>query len=551
MLDVLFRGARVYDGSGAKFVTVPVGVREASIVSVGETDEPARRSVDAGGLALMPGIVDVHTHYDAQITWDPTLSPSVALGVTSAVMGNCGFGIAPCPAAQRETVLRNLSVVEGMDVEALLAGTRWDFETFPQYLEMLERRRPLANVAVLAQHSTIRNAVMGEDASTVKAPSEAQLREMKRLVAEAMDAGAAGFASSFSPNHSGWGGRPMPSTIAGDDELRSLVKVLGEKQRGIFVMATGPRATPESMEALAAETGRPTFIVTVLTMYNRAQPASALEMYERCAQAHSRGHEVYIHANCQPLSFDFTLREPYLLYSHDAFDRVKAAPAEQRADIYQERPFRDRLRHNFAHPKQGILFYGDWTQLERDGVAVTEQAKREGKDPLDYVFDLPLDAQLVAKLYQNDDAGVAPLLKHPAGVIALSDAGTHLIYFCDAGYGLPVLAHWVRELGTFTLEEGVRRLTNDPARKYRIPNRGLIAPGYQADLVLFDPANVGVSALRRVKDLPGGGARMVRDPVGMHGVWVNGIQVYDGARYTALDRGPGEVLRSKSGPEPD
>src|SRR5438067_1425450 len=543
MLDLLFRGARVYDGSGAKFVTVPVGVREGSIVSVGETEALARRSVDADGLALMPGIVDVHTHYDAQITWVPALSPSVALGVTRAVMGNCGFGIAPCPAAQRETVLRNLSVVEGMDVEALLAGTRWEFESFPQYLAMLERRRPLANVAVLAQHSTIRSAVMSEEASARNVPSESELAEMKRLVAEALDAGAIGFASSFSPNHSGWGGRPMPSTIASDEELRSLVRVLGDKRRGIFVMATGPRATPEFMEALAAETGRPAFIVTVLTMHNRAQPTRALEMYERCAQALARGHEVYIHANCQPLSFDFTLREPYILYSHDAFDAVKAAAPEERAAIYRQPAFRERLRRNFREPKQGILFYGDWTQVERDGVPVTDLAPREGKDPLDYVFDLPLDAQLVAKLYQNDDAGVAPLLKHPAGVIALSDAGAHLIYFCDAGYGLHFLAHWVRSRGTFTLEEGVRRLTSDPARKYRIPKRGLIAPGHRADLLLFDPAKVGVSPMRRVKDLPAGGSRMVRDSVGVHGVWVNGTQVFDGERYTALDCGPGEVLK--------
>src|SRR5438477_7549340 len=193
MLDVLFRGARVYDGSGAKSVTAPVGVREGSIAAVGKTDEPARRTVDADGLALMPGIVDVHTHYDAQITWDATLSPSVALGVTTAVMGNCGFGIAPCPPPLRETLLRNLSVVEGMDVDALLAGTRWDFESFPQYLDMLERRQPQANVAVLAQHSTIRNAVMGEDASARAAPTGAQLAEMRALVVEAMDAGAAGF----------------------------------------------------------------------------------------------------------------------------------------------------------------------------------------------------------------------------------------------------------------------------------------------------------------------------------------------------------------------
>jgi N-acyl-D-aspartate/D-glutamate deacylase len=543
MLDLLIRSARVCDGSGAKSFTADVGIRDGSIAVVGKSGEPARRTVEAGGLALMPGIVDVHTHYDAQITWDPTLSPSVALGVTTAVMGNCGFGIAPCPPPLRETLLRNLSVVEGMDVDALLAGTRWDFESFPQYLDMLERQRPYANVAVLAQHSTIRNAVLGEEASTVETPNGAQLARMRELLVEAMDAGAAGFASSFSPNHSGWGGRPMPSTIASDAELRALVGVLGEKQRGIFVMATGPRATPEFMESLAAQTGRPTFIVTVLTMYNRAQPERALEMYERCAQAHQRGHEVYIHANCQPLSFDFTLREPYILYSHDAFDRVKAAPAEARASMYRELGFRDRLRYNFQHPKQGILFYGDWTQVERDGIAVTELAKREGKDPLDYVFDLPLDVQLVAKLYQNDDAGVAPLLKHAAGVIALSDAGAHLIYFCDAGYGLHFLAHWVRDTGTFTLEEGVRRLTSDPARKYRIPKRGLIAPGYHADLLLFEPRRVGVSKLRRVNDLPGGGQRMLRDPAGVRGVWVNGVEVFDGSRYTALDSGPGRVLR--------
>jgi N-acyl-D-aspartate/D-glutamate deacylase len=543
VLDLLIRNARVVDGSGGKAFQADVGVRDGAITTVGGTDEPARKTLDAGGLGLMPGMVDVHTHYDAQITWDPTLSPSVALGVTTAVMGNCGFGIAPCPPKLRETLLRNLSVVEGMDVAALLAGTRWDFETFPQYLDTLERSRPQANVAVLAQHSTIRTAVLGEEASSSAKLTEQQLGKMKTLVAEAMDAGAAGFASSFSPNHSGWGGRPMPSTIASDAELRTLVGVLGEKQRGIFVMATGPRATPEFMESLAAETGRPAFIVTVLTMYNQAQPGRAMEMYERCSQALARGREVYIHANCQPLSFDFTLREPYLLYSHDAFDAVKAAEPEARSAIYGQRAFRDRLRQNFREPKQGILFYGDWSQMERDGVPVTELAKRAGKDPLDYVFDLPLDVQLVAKLYQNNDAGVAPLLKHPAGVIALSDAGAHLIYFCDAGYGLHFLAHWVRETGTFTLEEGVRRLTSDPAQKYRIPGRGRIAPGYRADLLLFDPQRVGVSGLRRANDLPGGGTRMLRDPIGVHGLWVNGTQVFDGQKLTSPERGPGEVLR--------
>ena len=541
MIDLVIRGAKVYDGSGGPCAVREVAVRDGRIVE--SAGEGARRAVDAGGLALMPGIVDLHTHYDAQVTWDPTLSPSVALGVTTAVMGNCGFGIAPCPAPLRETVLRNLSVVEGMDVDALLAGTRWEFESFPQYLDLLDRLRPYANVAVLAQHSTIRSAVMADAASTREIPSAGELSRMRDLVREAIEAGAAGFASSFSPNHSGWGGGPMPSTIAGDGELHALASVLGEKQRGVFVMATGPRATPEFMEDIAARTGRPAFIVTVLAMYSRASPQRAMQMYERCAGALDRGREVYIHANCQPLSFDFTLREPYLLYSHEAFAPVKAAAPQERFSIYRRKDFRDRLRRNFGNPGQGILFSGDWSQVERDGVAVTELAAREGKDPLDYVFDLPLDVQLVAKLYQNDDAGVAPLLKHRAGVLALSDAGAHLIYFCDAGFGLHFLAHWVRETGTFSLEEGVRRLTSDPASKYRLLLRGRIAPGYHADFLLFDPAAVGLSSLIRKNDLPAGGTRMVREPRGVHGVWVNGTQVFDGRSTAELAAGPGAVLR--------
>jgi N-acyl-D-aspartate/D-glutamate deacylase len=543
MLELLIRGATVLDGSGGPPRRADVGVKEGRIATVG-TRESAVETVEADGLCLMPGIVDLHTHYDAQVTWDPTLSPSVSLGVTTAILGNCGFGIAPCPAALRETVVRNLSVVEGMDLGALLQGTRWEFETFSEYLDALERRRPLANVGVLAGHSTIRTAVMGEEASTRAEPTREELSEMRRLVREALAAGAAGFASSFSPNHSGWGGRPMPSTVAGDEELASLAAELGHAGKGVFVMATGPRATPEYMEAIAAATGRPAFIVTVLTMYSRAQPQLALQYYEKCAAAGRRGREVYIHTSCQPLSFDFTLREPYILYSHEAFDRVKAAAPGERGAIYADPQFRRQFRKNLEDPKPGILFHGDWSQIEQDGISIPVLAGKADKNPLDYVLDLPLDAQLVAKLYQNDDAGVAPLLKHPAGVVALSDAGAHLIYFCDAGFGLHFLAHWVRETGTFTREEAARRLAGDPARTYRIPGRGLIAPGYWADLLLFDPARVGVSGLVRAGDLPGGGSRMLRAPRGVHGVWVNGLRVFDGVKYSSRPDGAGQVLRA-------
>ena len=546
MFDLVIRGATVYDGTGRPGTTADVAVRGGRIAEIGRVGGDAREGVDATGLALMPGIVDLHTHYDAQITWDPTLSPSPALGVTTAVMGNCGFGIAPCPAPLRDIMLKNLSVVEAMDLQALTTGVRWEFESFAEYMALLRRARPYANVAVLAGHSCIRTAVMGEEASLRAQPTEAELARMRELLHEAMAAGAIGFASSFSPNHSGYAGRPMPSTIASEEELRALVGVLGEAGRGVFVMATGARATPDLMESMAADTGRPMFIVTVLTMYNRAEPDRSTQYYQRVADALDRGREVYIQTSCQPLSFDFTLRDPYPLQSHDAFDRVKSAAPEALPAIYADPAFRRRFRENLARPRTGILFYGDWDTIELDGASIGARARAAERDPLDFFFDLALGeglaTQFVGKFFQNDDAGVAPLLRHRAGVIGLSDAGAHLIFMCDAGFGLHLLRHWVRETGAFTLQEGVRRLTSDAADKYRIPERGRIAPGAWADLLLFDPATVGVSGLQRAADLPGGGRRMIRRPQGVHGVWVNGVQVHDGRDYVPLEAGPGAVL---------
>jgi N-acyl-D-aspartate/D-glutamate deacylase len=546
MLDLVIRGATVYDGSGKPGVPADVAVRDGRIAEVGRVNDAARERVDAAGLALMPGIVDLHTHYDAQVTWDPTLSPSPALGVTTAVIGNCGFGIAPCPAPLRETMLKNLSVVEGMHLDALTTGVRWEFESFAEYMALLRRTRPYANLAVLAGHSTIRIAVMGEEASTRAQPSAAELVQMRGALREALEAGAIGFASSFSPNHSGYGGRPMPSTIATEDELRALVGVLGEAGRGVFAMAAGARATPELMESLAAQTGRPMFIVTVLAMYNQAEPDRCTQYYQRVAEALDRGREVYVQTSCQPLSFDFTLRDPYPLLSHEAFDRVKRARPEERAAIYADPEFRRRFRDDLARPKSGVLFYGNWETIEVGETSIAALAREAGRDPLDFFFDLALAedlaTQFVGKFFQNDDAGVAPLLEHRASVIGLSDAGAHLMFLCDAGFGLHFLRHWVRETGAFTLEEGVRRLTSDAAQKYRIPDRGRIARGAWADLLLFDPATVGMSGPQRVADLPDGGARMIRRPQGVHGVWVNGVQVHDGRDYAQLESGPGAVL---------
>ena len=557
MHDLIIRNAQVYDGTGLPPVLTDVAVSNGRITHIGQVTNPAQEIIDAQGLALMPGIVDLHTHYDAQVTWDRTMSPSPALGVTTAVIGNCGFGIAPCPAPLRETMLKNLSVVEGMDLKALLTGVNWEFESFGQYMDQLRRIGPYINTAVFAGHSVIRTAVMGADGSSKVDPSPEQLQTMQSMVRDAMDHGAIGFASSFSPNHSGYGGIPMPSTIASEAELRALTSVLGEKKKGVFMMATGTRGSPDIMESIVEDTGRPAYISTVLTMYNEGNPSLGATYYERCAQALKRGHELYILTSCQPLSFDFSLTDPYVLLSHSAFDAVKSATADSLPGVYRSAEFRDTFRKNLKEPKEGILFLGNWRHIEvgptirpenqkLEGQNIQALADQQGLDPVDVFFDLALSEDLgthfVGKFFNNNDEGVAPSLKHPASVITLSDAGAHLSYMCDAGFGLYFLSHWVRDTGHFTLSEGIRKITSEPADRFRIPERGRLQVGLPADMLLFDPATVGISKPLPRQDLPGGGSRMIRTATGVHGVWVNGVKVHDGHNYVDHSQGPGQVL---------
>ena len=556
MHDLVIRGATIVDGLGHNPLRGDVAVKDGRIAEIGNIRPDAAEVVDAGGLAVMPGIIDLHTHYDAQVTWDPTLSPSPSLGVTTAVMGNCGFGIVPSPPHLRDLIMRNLAVVEGMDIDALRAGIDWRFQSFAEYLDAVRRCGPYANLAVLVGHSAVRTAVMGDDASVRKAPTAAELAEMRRLVTEAMGQGAIGLGASYSLNHSGWGGVPMPSTISDVSEFDALVGAMGGPGRGVVEISSGPIA-PEKMEEIAKRHGRRIFMSTALALYNEQYPDRALGMFDACAAAQARGSEVYIQITCQPLSFDFTLASAYPFYSHPAFDPIKAYDKEQLKATFRDESFRDRFRADLRTPRPGTVFQGNWDRIvvaapvkpEHAGLAdrtIAEIVRDTNRDPLDAMLDLGLDEDLdtgfIGRFFNAVDTGVEPLVKHKAGVIALSDAGAHLMYLCDAGFGLYFLGHWVRERGAFDLAEGVRRLTSHQAGLYGIPDRGCIAVGAHADLLLFDPAAVGISGARRVNDLPGGGPRTLRDPLGVHSVFVNGVRVFDGTDYTRLGKGPGQML---------
>jgi N-acyl-D-aspartate/D-glutamate deacylase len=556
MTDLVIRGAIIVDGLGHEPRRADLAVKNGKISAIGEIKNKGAETIDADGLTLAPGIVDVHTHYDAQVTWDATLSPSPSLGVTTAVMGNCGFGIAPAFPQSRDLVIRNLSVVEGMDLEALRTGIKWNFESFAEYMAMLRRRGAYANLAVLAGHSTIRTAVMGEAASERKDATPEELAEMKAMVSEAMAHGAIGLGASYSLNHSGYGGVPMPSTIAPMSELDALVGAMGARGRGVVEIASGAKA-PGELEPMAAKYGRPFFQGTGVAMYNEQAPDRAIRMFDDCAAALQRGNGLYIQIPCQPLSFDFTMANAYPFYSHAAFDPIKAFTPEQLKAVFRDPSWREKFREDAKNPRPGMIFQGTW---DRVMVAVAQKpanakyvnryaaeiAATEHRDPLDVVLDLSLDENLetafLGRFLNVGDDGVARLLKHEAGVVALSDAGAHLIYMCDAGFGLHFLARWVRERGDFDIAEGVRRLTSHPADLYGIPNRGRLTVGAQADLLLFDPATVGVSPAERVADLPGGGRRTIRRPTGVHGVFCNGVKTFDGKDYVKHTKGPGHVL---------
>jgi len=541
MHDLVIRNALLLDGLGSPPRHGDLAVSDGKIVAAGGK---GKAEVDADGLALMPGIIDNHTHYDAQITWDPWVSPSPALGVTTAVIGNCGFTIAPCRPQDRELVMKNLTQVEGMSLAALRAGIRWEFESLPEYLDMLERRGVALNLACFAGHSSIRTYVMGAAASE-RAANPEEIQRMKRILAEALQAGAIGLSTTTSPAHNGEGGRPMPSRLAEEDELRALVGCLRDAGRGVFMLTKGGQTRIPFLESLAADSGRPVVIAALL--HSSTNPNAVFEDLEKIKEANDRGHRLLGAVSCCPLSMEFTLHSPYVLEGLESWKPALPLKGEAFKAKLREKAFRDAVRAEIAKPAHFRIFNGEW-----DKVRVIESQKTiaelaAGRDPLDTMLDLALaenlDTQFIALLLNSDETAVGKMLNHPCSLVSLSDAGAHLTFFNDAGFGLHLLGHWARELGVLALPEAVRRLTSHPARVFGIEGRGTLEPGRHADLLLFDPARVGRGQTKRTYDLPAGEPRLAAQGVGVHGVWVNGARIVGEGRSEAL---PGRLLRQFS-----
>ena len=559
MADLVIRGALLCDGSGREAARGDLAVTGDRIAAVGRVAERGARELDGAALALAPGFIDVHTHYDCQLFWDPQASPSPWHGVTTVVMGNCGFTIAPCREADRETLMQLLLFVEGMPIETLRAGIAWAWEDFAGYLGALERLGVGPNVAAFIGHSAVRYRVMGR-AAVERAATPEECAAMAALVREGMAAGAIGWSTSLSPTHFFGDGTPAPSRLADEAELLALARALADLERGVIEIA--PRTTigapadkaeeQRSFAGLARASGKVVSWAPLLD--NPFAPGSAQQIIAEAAELQARGVQVVPQVGCRPLEVRFDFTEPAFYLEQNPFWRpIMAKSRDERRRLFADAGFRAELGRQTGFV--AALAQG-WDRLvlrlaASEGVrrwqdrSVAEIAAAEGRAPLDVFCDLVLEDDLATQwgvvLMNHDERAVAELIRHPAGLLALSDAGAHVDTLCDQGFTSYLLGHWVRELRALALEEAVRLVTSVPAERYGLHGRGRLAPGCAADLVLFDPARVAMRPTEMVYDLPRGQRRLLQRAEGIVDVLVNGTPVVaDGA---PTDRRPGRVLR--------
>lgn len=533
--DLKITNGVIIDGTGAKGYAGSVGIKDGRITAVGEADGSAARTIDAAGQVIAPGFVDIHTHYDAQVIWDRMLSISPWHGVTSVVMGNCGFSVAPTRAAHRDVIIKTLENVEGMTVSALKAGLgeQWPFETFPEYLDAIEARGTAINVGALIGHTALRTFVMDEEA-TEREATEQEVEQMRQIVVEAMQAGAMGFATSKSPTHVGYKGRPVPSRAASFDEMLTLAGALKTAGKGGVIQATvGRELTFEHFVELNKVSGVPVSWTALLAGAS-LNGGTASEQLARSRELIAEGYNVIPQVTPRALNFEYQLKAPFVFEAMRMFKPVSEADAEGKKQIYADPEFRaafwermdKKAPESFRQSFKGTVVSEMPGRTDLDEKPLFELAAEQGKTPVEALFDVGLESNLEARfrmpVANHNEDEVEELMRSKDTVIGLSDAGAHASQLCDACLTTYLLKRWVREKQVLELEEAVRMITSRPAEVFGIQGRGQLKEGFAADVVVFDPDTVGDGPLQRVYDLPSGADRLISEASGIEAVVVNG-----------------------------
>jgi N-acyl-D-amino-acid deacylase len=567
-LDLLIRNGTVVDGSGMPRYRADVGVAGGRIVEIGRIRAPAEHRIDADGLIVAPGFIDGHTHMDAQVAWDPLGSCSCWHGVTSVVMGNCGFALAPCKPADKEWFARCLTAVEDIPTEAMLAGIDWNWETFPEYLANVERLPKAINYGMYIGHSALRMYVMGRRALDERA-NEDDLRHMTRAVEEAVRAGAMGLSTSRATTHVTPEGSPVASRIADWEEIDRLVGAMAALDAGIFQI--GPdisggeaqRVFLDRLRRVAVESGRP-IMFGVLATRQGMDPNPWQYQTHYLEKTAAAGGRMFGQATTRSINAVFSLKSYLPFDVLPGWQTVRALPIAEQKRRLADPEVRRRLIEEEAvmKPRDSVLQGGgaattdprrpDYTNLypmlsvDWDDPSVADLARAANRHPVDIIIDLALENEnriFVQPIVNESPEDVLGLLKHPRTLATFSDSGAHVCQEMGSSLQTHLLSYWVRKRQQFTLEEAVRMLTFDNASAWELPDRGLLRTGYVADLVVFDEQEIKPRLPTVEQDLPGGARRLVQKADGIHATVINGRVAFENGESTG--NLAGQVLKGR------
>jgi len=553
--DLVIKNGKIIDGSGLPGFHGDVAVRGGKIVEIGRVSGEARRVIDADGLVVAPGIIDNHTHYDAQVTWDPLCTYSCYHGVTTVVIGNCSLALAPAHKEDRDNLAGVLSHVEAIPLEAIQAGVKWSWETIPQYLDSLEQRLGL-NVASLIGHSAVRRYVMGE-ASQERHATADEINAMKAIVREGIEAGAVGVSFERNPRHFDWDGRLAPTNLAADSEIFAVAGVVDEVGRGV-IQCGGDR----KLGAAVAKNSRcPVFYGNITQA--AVAPDRWRKQLDETESLMREGHRAYQFVMPRPGDLRYTLKTAQHFDAMPTWKNVMLLPLEMRKEAFRDSETRAKLHKEAVETPMNPNLAGDFTRRwdlqfvfkpalaknqHLQGKSIAEIAREQNKDVLDTMLDLVLEENLETEFERrevnSDEAAMKALLTSPYTVIGQSDGGAHVVFRTDYSYSTYLLSHWVRQKQIMSLEDAIRKLTFIPASLFGLYDRGLVRRGLAADLMVFDPTTIAPLEPGEAYDLPGGSRRRKQLAKGIEFTVVNGQVLIEKGEHTGAY--PGKVARSAS-----